>query len=409
MERITNAGASRALLTPSAEGWLLHWGDDPPQAMATLVEAAAVLPAGLPVNLALPCQMLVLERFTLPATERDELAGMVRLQSEKSLPFPIEDVSIDFVHAATGAQESTVLAISAPHAALDALCQPLRERGIALQRLTPFVLHVAAACPVEETVLVIYEEQGELVVAIAESGHLSWTHVLGATDVDRLAAALPQLLLPAMMEGVSTTFSRVYLARDSWSLEPALRDFFGLSVDPLPSAAATLDAPINLAPPSWQAQEEQARRAKNRRQQLLIVAALYLLAAAGAIFYLAVLERNARSLEAQFAAVRPKLELIQTRKARSNALAAAIDPSRYTVELLFLLLRGLPTDEVRITEFDQTLDGWRIVGEAPSANLAIDYVARIKEDKDLSAYQVNAPPPQLLPNEHAQFTLFGKR
>lgn len=101
--------------------------------------------------------------------------------------------------------------------------------------------------------------------------------------------------------------------------------------------------------------------------------------------------------------------MIQTRKARSNALAAAVDPSRYTVELLYLLLRGLPTEEVRITEFDQTLDGWRIVGEAPSANLAIDYVARIKEDKDLSAYQVNAPPPQLLPNEHAQFTLFGKR
>lgn len=409
MERITNAGASPALLTPSAEGWLLHWGDDPAQSVASLAEAAAILPAGLPVNLALPSQMLVIERLTLPATERNELAGMVRLQSEKSLPFPIEDVAIDFVNVATAEQESTVLAISAPNGALETLCQPLRERAIAVERLTPFVLHVAAACPVDEAVLAIYEEQGELVVAIVEAGRLNWTHALGATDVERFASGLPQLLLPAMMEGVSTTFSSICLARDCWSLEPVLRDFFEVPVDPLPPAAVPLAAPINLVPASWRAQEDQVRRAKNRRQQLLIVAAVYLLAAASAIFYLAILERKARHLDAQFAAVRPKLELIQTRTTRSNALAAAIDPNRYTVELLFLLLRGLPTDEVRITEFDQTPDGWRIVGEAPSANLAIDYVARIKEDKDLSIYQINAPPPQLLPNEHAQFTLFGKR
>jgi hypothetical protein len=409
VERITNAATGPALLTPSAEGWLLRCGDDPAQNVATLAEAAAALLPGLPVHLALPCQALIIERLNLPATQREELVGMVRLQSEKALPFPIDEVSIDFVNIATGPQESTVLAVSAPHATLETLCQPLRERGIVLERLTPFVLHVAAACPADETVLAIYAEQGECVVAIAEAGQLSWTHVLAATDADRLTAALPQLLLPAIMEGVATTFSRVLLARDCWDLEPALREFFELPVDPLPPAATMLAAPINLAPDSWQAQENEVRRARNRRQQLLIAAALYLLAAAGVIFYLATLERKAANLDAQFAAVRPKLELIQKRKVRSNALAAAVDPNRYTVELLYLVLRGLPTDEVRITEFDETPDQWRLVGEAPSANLAIDYVARIKEDKDLAAYQINAPPPQLLPNEHAQFNIFGKR
>ena len=36
--------------------------------------------------------------------------------------------------------------------------------------------------------LAIYDEQGEIVVAIVESGKLHWTHGLGSTDVDRLAA-----------------------------------------------------------------------------------------------------------------------------------------------------------------------------------------------------------------------------
>lgn len=409
MERITNAAPGLALLTPSAEGWLLHCGADPVIPTTTLAEAAAILPPGLPVNLALPCQALVLERLTLPATQPEELAGMVRLQSEKSLPFAIEEVSTDFVNIGTGSQESTVLAISAPHSTLAKLCQPLRERGIVPERVTPFVLHVAATCLADEIVLVLYAEQGELVVAIVEMGRLSWTHVLPSTDADRLAAELPQLLLPAMMEGVTTDFSRVLLARDCWALERALREYFELPVEALPPPAARLSTPINLVPPAWPAEVQEVRRARNRRQQLLIAAALYLLAVAAAIFYFATLERRAGTLEARLAAARPQLTLIQTRKTRSNALAPAIDPNRYTVELLYLLLRSLPTDEVRITEFDQTLDQWRIVGEAPSANLAIDYVGRIKEDKDLGTYQITAPPPQLLPNEHAQFSIFGKR
>jgi hypothetical protein len=64
---------------------------------------------------------------------------------------------------------------------------------------------------------------------------------------------------------------------------------------------------------------------------------------------------------------------------------------------------------VRITEFDQQPGQWRVTGEAPNAGLAIDYVTRLKADPELAAYQINASPPQLLPNEHAQFSIFGTR
>ena len=94
-------GAAPALLTPDADGWRLSRTGAAPQKMATLGEAAAALPAGMRLHLALPCQAVLIERMTLPATDRAELAGMVQLQLEKTLPFAIEEVSSDFVVVGT--------------------------------------------------------------------------------------------------------------------------------------------------------------------------------------------------------------------------------------------------------------------------------------------------------------------
>ena len=78
------------------------------------------------------------------------------------------------------------------------------------------------------------------------------------------------------------------------------------------------------------------------------------------------------------------------------------------MELLYQASRNLPTDGIRITEFDLQATQWRIIGEAPTANLAIDYVSRLKAEKELKTFLIEAKPPQLLPNEHAQFTIYGK-
>ena len=140
-------GAAPALLTPDAIAWRLLRAGVPPQKFATLAEAAAALPAGTHLHLALPCQAVLLERMTLPATDRAELAGMVQLQLEKSLPFPIEDVSADFLIVETGETESTLVSAAAQHGQLAALCAPLRERGRPPEKITPFAMHIAAANP----------------------------------------------------------------------------------------------------------------------------------------------------------------------------------------------------------------------------------------------------------------------
>ena len=402
------SGADVALLTPDADGWRLTNAGGAARKIATLGEAAAALADGTRLHLALPCQAVLLERMTLPATNREELEGMVQLQLEKTLPFPIEDVSSDFVVVATGENESTLVAAAAQHAQLDTLCAPLRARGRLPEKITPFPMHIAGACPADETVLAVYPEQGQLVVAICEKSRLAWTYVLPALDAESLRSALPQMLLGAEMEGVPVVFSRVRLAQECAPLAEVLHDFFLLPVE-----FAAFDGPlpepdVNLVPASWQADVDRGTRAAHWRQRLIAAGVVYVLAIVSAFAYLAWLKAQARKIDAQLAAAQPVEKFVLSQEARSQTLAPAIDPRRFARELLYQINKDRPTDDIHITEFDLQPAQWRVVGEAPSANLAIDYLSKLKEEKELGAFVIDAKPPQLLPNEHAQFTIFGK-
>jgi hypothetical protein len=402
-------GADLALLTPDAAGWRLSRAGAPVQKSATLVEAAALLPAGLRLHLALPCQSVLLERMRLPATDRDELAGMVQLQLEKTLPFPIDEVSSDFVVTQTAENESTLVSATAQHAQLDALCEPLREKDRLPEKITPFAMHVAAACPQEDTVLAVYPEQGQLVAAICEKGKLAWTHVLPSMDAAALTGELPQMLLSAEMEGAPTAFASVRLDNECAHLGASLREFFHLPVMPLALDGVLPEPAVNLVPSTWRADVERMERSARMRQWITIAGAAYVLAIVGAFAYLAWLKSDVRKIDAKYNAAKPVLEFVRGRQARWNTLAPAIDPHRFTVELLFQLDKNLPGEDVRITEFEQVLSQWKVIGEAPNANAAINYVTKLKEEKELGAYQISAGPPQIISaNESAQFSIFGK-
>jgi type II secretory pathway component PulL len=403
-------GAVSAMLTPAAgDGWLKPDTSGKPQAFAALSDVATAIPPGAAVHLALPCHSLIIEGLRLPTTERAELAGMVRIQMEKSLPYPLDEVSSDFIVVETTGTDSAVVSLAASHASLDALCRPLREHRLLPQRITPYVLHVAAACPQHETVLAIYPEHGHIVMIIASGGHLCWAHVVVENDAATFATELPQALLAATMEGAPSEFARVLLAAEAAHLSPALRSILAVPIDPLPPVSASLEGEVNLVPKSWRSAAQAQVRARQWRRRLMIVAALYLVAFVSGAVYWFTLQRESQRLAAQLSSVQPALAAIQARQARSDVLAPAFDSHRTAVEVLFLLQRALPDQSTKITELDLQPSQWRVVGEAINAGHAIDYISRLKADPDLKDYEITAGPPTLLPNEHAQFNIFGKR
>lgn len=401
-------GVEVAQIIPDAHGWrLYHAGKS--QTVATLAEALPLLPPKAALNLALPTSMLLLERLTLPSTDREELSGMVLLQQEKTLPYPIEEVATDFQVLRTGENESTVASLAVHLPALTALCRPLRDQKVLPQKITPFAQHVAAAYPEEETVLAVWAEQEHLIVAICESGKLGWAQTLPTIDAETVSSDLPQLLLAAEMEGVPTTFSRVLLANDLGDLEPALRGVLGI---PVLRFAVDTSLPVpdtNLLPPSWSAEAHGYERTERLRQRLMMVAVVYLVLLAGAFVYLAWTKRRVQKVDAQIAQLQPQLTSTQARRQRWETLAPAVDWHRFPVEILYQAWNARPSQDLRITLVNTGLNDFAIEGEAPSAAIAVAYFNKLKDNPELSAFEIQMPnQPAILPNEHAQFRIFGK-
>jgi hypothetical protein len=401
-------GAEVALLTPSSNGWRLEHARAVKEA-ASLGEAVALVPAAAPLHLALPCHAALLERFTLPSADRTELAGMAQLQLEKTLPYPLEEVTSDLEVVEQGTEESTVLSIAVHTPVLEQLCEPLRVREHLPTRITLFAQQAAAKAPTAGDTLLLWKEQEHLVMAIAEKGRLSWAQTLAATEERELEDELPAALLAAEMNGVPTQFARVMLAQDCAALGSVLRPLLECPVDLFSIAEVPPTETGNLLPPGWAAESNRQQRFERTKQRLLIAAVIYLLLVAIGFLYLAWTKRQLQVIDLQIGKTRPKIEKTRLQKNHRDALSPAIDPSRYAVEVIWQICHNRPSEQVHITQFICGPTQFQVDGEAPSAALAIDYMDKLKAEPTLSDYRIESGPPQILPNESAQFRIFGKR
>ncbi|HEX5177444.1 MAG TPA: pilus assembly protein PilM [Chthoniobacteraceae bacterium] len=400
--------AGAAFLTPDANGWRVRLADGVSQNARSLEEAAQVIPADQRIHLALPGNLVVLERLTFPSTDRDELAGMLQLQLEKTLPYPLEEVSSDFEVIRQSETESTLLSVATNTHRLDELCQPFRNRARLPQKITLYAMHVAAAAPADQVVACFWPEEGQLQFAICENGKLGFAYTFPQADADSLLAELPQVLLSAEMEGVPTTFQSIRVERDCAQLNAPLADFFGQPISELSFPSPLPEAGANLLPEAWQTETRRLARNASLKNRLQLAAVAYLVLVAVAFVYLAWMKSRVQKLEAQIALLQPQLELSEARKARWEALLPAFDPSRFTVEILYHLFTNLPSQEVHFTAFDHSPGQFMIEGEAPSANLAIDYIDKLKAEKGLEAFRIESGQPSILPNGSAHFRIFGK-
>lgn len=395
-------------ITPQAEGWAVWCEAQRLHIAPTLPEAVALLPIGGRLEFALPCHPLILERLRLPATESEELAGMVQLQWEKALPYTPEEITGAFAVIATAEGETVVWSAAASQDALQEFGDAWSQSNRWPQRVAPYVCHVAAVCPAGETVLVVYVEQGHWVAAIVEDRRPGWVHVMSAADAPGFAAEFPSLMLTAGLDEVPMNFQRVLLSAEVTGCEETLQAAVPAPVETLPLVTPSAQTGIDLLPTYWQASAQQHLHGQVWKKRALLAGAVYLLLVVAGLVDLFLLKHQVSGLEKELSAQRPALALLQSRQTRFNSLGAAIDAKRYTVELLHLLSRCLPGETVRFTEFDQMPDQWRVVGEAPSASAAIEYLSRLKRDPDLGSNDISADPPRLLANERAQFQVIGK-
>ena len=399
-------GPEPAQITPTLGGWRLHVGSAAPREVATLEEIAALLPPGGPLELSLPCHSAVLERLTLPSPDREELLGMLQLHLEKTLPYPVEEVTSDFEQIRQSETESTILALAVHGPVLAQLCQPLRDAERLPDRVSLFALDIAAHCPDVPTVAAVWVEQGNIAIAIYERGKLSWASNLLGMDAETLRNELPSLLLTAEVDGVPTAVDAVVVASDCPNFHDPLHQIFGVPIGAFAIEKVRPRPGVNLLPPDWAAAAVKQEKTERLRQRLLLGAVVYLILVACAFVYLAWTKRQVQMLDLELARTQPSIQKIQETQSRWEALAPALDRRRYTVEMLQLVYQN--RKDVHITLFDTTPDRFIVEGEAGNPQQAVDFAENMRADKDLAGVEIVNPQPNVLPNGHAQFHIEGK-
>ena len=400
-------GHSSALLVPDTHGWRLRFAGGENQTIPTLDEAVSQVPVGTHLELALPCHSVLIERHKLPAIDRSELADMLQLQLEKTLPFPVEEVSHGFEVLGQEENESTVLSVSASHAELEQICAPLRQKGRVPERITLNALRIASACPVDEVVLALWPEQDQLVVAIVCNGRLSWAHTVGSLEPDVVVAEIPGLMISAELDSVNTAFTSIRLASECAHLEPALAEQFRQPIQPL-GEAGDAKPEIDLVPSSWHHEAQRVERGERLKQNLLLAAVVYLVLVAGAFGYLAYLKNKARKLQQEFVRMEPLYRAQKSQEERWKVLSPAINPPRFGMEVLHHLVKNRSGNEaLQFTAFSYTPREWTLKGES-TTDVHFEFCQRLKGDKDLADFDLAYPPPQSLKDEKVSFTITGR-
>jgi len=340
----------------------------------------------------IPIHCGVFERMTLPSVDRGELLGMVRLQFEKSLPYPMEETSLGVQILSQTATETTLMACAVHEAALPK-CDPVPER------MTFRAMHLALQA---DSAYALWQEENHLVFGVFENRRLGFVEILSESD-DPLAA-LPGICLRVEMEGAH--FSSALLDSRLQSLHEPLEALLRMPVQFMSDEIRPLEEEIDFTPNSWRQEKARKERRELWQRRIIAVAILYGIGLLGFIGYLAFQSHRLAALNQKIFHMQPSFNASLERQALQTALAPAIDAQHYTVETLYQVWLCLPSAETRITRFECAPGQLSVEGEAPNARQAIEFAEKLKQQ--LPGYRFESTPPIILPNDHAQFRIFGK-
>ena len=385
-----------------------HSGAWEVRAVASIEEAADVLLPEDDIVLSLPLDLVLAQRMRLPTTDPAEFGEMVRIQIEKAMPYSPEEMTTDSELISQTEEGSVISAVAVNNEKLNELAAPLITRGLIPSQVTIYAGQRAATHSPEGTSLFIYRENEAIVCAIAEEGKVSFTHSLDGADALQLQRDLPQLTLSAELQGINTSAPRVLLAENLYEFRDTVEGIFATNAELIAVEVPPAETRLNLLPESWRARRAQLVRLKQWKKRLLIGAAAYAALLLLFFAYLLILRFQIRRLDKKISTDAPKTDFVRATEAKWKALAPAIDPHYYPIEVLLHLFDSLPSADVRITTFNQSARQISVDGEANSAALAYQFADKVKKNPDLQTFQFELGAPKLLPNDHAQFRLEGK-
>lgn len=398
---------------PGPHGWNLLRSADrngswDVRLVSNLEEAVPLLRAEDKLVLGLPVNAVLAQRFHLPTVDPSEFPEMVRIQIEKALPYSADEVTTDFEVIEQNESGSVVSAIAVRNEQLAQLAAPLLDRGYIPTQVTVYASQRASTHAPEGRALLIYPEGEQLVSAVTENGKLSLTRTLDGIEPEQLQSDLPQLTLSAELQGISGVFPNVFLDETCYEIRDTVENILTSRPELVGVETPPASIKLNLLPQSWRDRRAALARRGEWRKRLLwaggVYAGIFLLA----LLYLGLTKFQISRLDRAIAQDAPKTEFVRAAEANWKSLAPAIDSRYYPVEILLHLYESLPSQDVRITTYNQSARQISVDGEANTAALAYQFADKVKKSPGLQIFQFSMADPRILPNGHAQFRLEGR-
>lgn len=181
----------------------------------------------------------------------------------------------------------------------------------------------------------------------------------------------------------------------------------GVVIDETPVAPAP-EISGNWLPVAWADEAASLTRKAQLIERLQWGAIGYAAVLAIGFCWLAFEKSRIAKLDRQISELQPQVEATKGRQTRWRNVEAAVDPSRYLVEVLHQTSKAIGNVDIRITEFQMNPKEFAFSAEAANVAEAIEYVGRLKKESELASFKVESPNPNILPNDRAQFRVTGK-
>src|SRR5262245_41187745 len=243
--------------------------------LQTLEEAVPLLSASDEFVLGLPVSAVIAQRFRLPSVDPAEFPEMIRLQIEKLLPFPADDVTSDFELIAQNETESVVSAVAIRNEHLADVASPLLDRGYIPRQVTVYAAQRASTYAPKGNALLIYPEGELLVYAMTENGKLSLARALENGNGDQLQLELPQLRMSAELQGINASFPNVLLDETCYQMRHAVEGILASPTEIVGVELPPASVKLNLLPESWRRRRSQLIRQAGWRQRLMWIGGAY--------------------------------------------------------------------------------------------------------------------------------------
>jgi hypothetical protein len=344
----------------------------------------------------------------LPSVEGSELREMVRIQLEKALPFSTEEVTSDFEVIEQANGECVISAVAVQNQRLTEIAAPLLNRRVIPRAVTVYAAQRVATHAGKGCALFIYPESGALVSAISENGKLSFARTIDGGVAAPLELELPQLTMTAELQGITASFQNVLVDEKCFGLRNSVERALAVPAEMMSVETPPASTGLNLLPQAWREERLRQVRRGQWKKRLVVGGIAYAAIVALALIHLGYLKFRVRQLDRQIERDAPRTVFVRAAANNWKALAPAIDPHFYPIEILLHLFDSLPSQDVRITAYNQSARQISVEGEANKAALAYQFADKVKKHPDLQSFTFDMQAPRILPNDHAQFRLEGR-